>query len=81
MEEESKEETGRKEKHVKFADYKLSERTQAGLKKHGFVVPTDVQRQSLPWSLEGRDIVANAKTGSGKTLALIIPVSASRTCI
>jgi len=63
-----------KKEYKKFTDFPLSDRTLAGLEKHEFVRPTEVQRQSLPWSLEGRDVVAGAKTGSGKTLALIIPL-------
>jgi hypothetical protein len=61
--------------YKKFSDFALSDRTLTGLTKHEFIKPTEVQRQTLPWSLEGRDVVAGAKTGSGKTLALIIPVS------
>lgn len=60
--------------YKKFSDFPLSGKTLTGLTKHEFIKPTAVQRQSLPWSLEGRDVVAGAKTGSGKTLALIIPV-------
>lgn len=35
---------------------------------------TDIQAQSLPISLKGKDILGAAKTGSGKTLAFLIPV-------
>jgi len=35
----------------------------------GFAKMTPVQAQSLPYILEGKDIVAQAKTGSGKTAA------------
>ncbi|OVA05499.1 Helicase [Macleaya cordata] len=38
----------------------------------GFVVPTDVQRQSLPILLSGRDCILHAQTGSGKTLAYLL---------
>ncbi|KAK1302057.1 hypothetical protein QJS10_CPB12g01718 [Acorus calamus] len=40
----------------------------------GFVRPTDVQRQSLPVLLSGRDCVLHAQTGSGKTLAYLLLV-------
>ncbi|ONK63706.1 uncharacterized protein A4U43_C07F18040 [Asparagus officinalis] len=40
----------------------------------GYVVPTDVQQQSLPVLLSGRDCVLHAQTGSGKTLAYLLSV-------
>lgn len=39
------------------------------LKQLGFSEMTDIQAQSLPAILEGRDVLAKAKTGSGKTAA------------
>ena len=39
----------------------------------GFTHMTDIQAQTIPTLLEGRDLVGNAKTGSGKTLAFLIP--------
>ncbi|XP_058082522.1 DEAD-box ATP-dependent RNA helicase 58, chloroplastic isoform X3 [Magnolia sinica] len=38
----------------------------------GFVVPTDVQLESLPTLLSGRDCIIHAQTGSGKTLAYLL---------
>lgn len=35
---------------------------------------TNVQLESLPPALEGKDILAKAKTGTGKTLAFLIPL-------
>lgn len=52
----------------------LSEATQQGLKENDFVSPTDIQRESLQYSITGADVVGAAKTGSGKTLAFLIPV-------
>lgn len=40
-----------------------------------YTTPTEIQRDSLRYSLNGYDVVGAAKTGSGKTLALVIPVS------
>lgn len=40
----------------------------------GFIVPTDVQKQSLPILLSGRDCILHAQTGSGKTLAYLLTV-------
>eukprot|EP01041_Mallomonas_annulata_P014242 gene14242-30307_t len=40
----------------------------------GWTVPTDIQRDSLPEALNGRDIIGLAETGSGKTGAFAIPI-------
>nr|CAB3449463.1 unnamed protein product [Digitaria exilis] len=40
----------------------------------GYVVPTEVQEQSLPLLLSGQDCILHAQTGSGKTLAYLLCV-------
>ena len=59
---------------LNFTDLPLSERTQEGLKKCGYVDPTEIQKSAIPAALQGKDILGAAKTGSGKTLAFLIPV-------
>uniref|UniRef100_A0A0K2T0C2 ATP-dependent RNA helicase n=1 Tax=Lepeophtheirus salmonis TaxID=72036 RepID=A0A0K2T0C2_LEPSM len=39
----------------------------------GFSQMTEIQAQTIPHLLEGRDLVGAAKTGSGKTLSFLIP--------
>lgn len=56
-----------------FADLPISNFTKRGLKKASFVDMTDIQAQSLPTSLKGKDVLGAARTGSGKTLAFLIP--------
>merc|ERR1719348_1750183 len=34
---------------------------------------TEIQKQTIPHLLEGRDLVGSAKTGSGKTLSFLLP--------
>ena len=64
----------------KFADLPLSSATLRGLNevKEGsktpkYVTPTEIQRESIPLALGGKDILGAAKTGSGKTLAFLLP--------
>jgi len=45
-----------------------------GLNENKYFVPTEIQRESIGYSLRGEDILGAAKTGSGKTLAFLIPV-------
>lgn len=58
----------------RFDKFPISSRTADGLKKHGFEIPTSIQRASIPHILAGRDVLGAAKTGSGKTLAFVIPL-------
>ena len=37
-------------------------------------MPTLIQSQSIPFALEGKDVLAKAPTGCGKTGAFCIPV-------
>jgi len=51
----------------------VSEATLNGIRDMGFLNMTEIQAQTIPHLLEGRDLVGAAKTGSGKTLAFLIP--------
>ncbi len=57
-----------------FSELSLSPILAGNLKKHGFVIPTPVQAQSIPPALAGNDVVATAQTGTGKTLAFVLPM-------
>ncbi|CAH2351786.1 ATP-dependent RNA helicase Dbp4p [[Candida] railenensis] len=56
-----------------FSDLPLSSETLQGLKEASFVQLTDIQRQTIPITLKGEDVMGTARTGSGKTLAFLIP--------
>uniref|UniRef100_A0A158Q3G0 ATP-dependent RNA helicase n=1 Tax=Dracunculus medinensis TaxID=318479 RepID=A0A158Q3G0_DRAME len=59
---------------LKFDQIPLSSQTLKGLHENNFYKPTEIQRDSLQYSLTGFDIIGAAKTGSGKTLAILIPM-------
>ena len=56
-----------------FAELGLSEAAMAAVERLGYDAPTPVQEQSIPYILEGRDVIAAASTGTGKTAAFLLP--------
>ena len=60
-----------------WSDIELSKSIVESLHDMGYVQPSDIQEASIPWMLEGRDVVAQAVTGSGKTAAFGIPMCES----
>ncbi|XP_046724211.1 probable ATP-dependent RNA helicase DDX10 isoform X1 [Silurus meridionalis] len=59
---------------IKFSDFPLSKKTLRGLLEAQYRQPTEIQRQTISFTLQGKDVLGAAKTGSGKTLAFLIPV-------
>ncbi|XP_061105396.1 probable ATP-dependent RNA helicase DDX10 [Conger conger] len=59
---------------VKFSDFPVSKKTLKGLMEAQYRQPTEIQRQTIGFALQGKDVLGAAKTGSGKTLAFLIPV-------
>ena len=57
-----------------FNNFGLTKKLVLNLKEQGFIIPTEVQKQTIEPFLEGSDIIACACTGSGKTAAYLIPL-------
>ena len=52
-----------------FYELGLSDELIKAVEDLKFEEPTKVQRESIPYVLEGRDVIVSSKTGSGKTFA------------
>jgi ATP-dependent RNA helicase RhlB len=61
-------------KDVLFTDLGLPEKVLKGIDDAGFKVCTPIQALSLPVTLKGKDIAAQAQTGTGKTAAFLITI-------
>jgi len=52
-----------------FEELKLSKQLMTAIKRLGFTEPTQIQRETIPLCLAGKDVIGESATGSGKTLA------------
>jgi ATP-dependent RNA helicase RhlE len=59
---------------VKFEEFNLDTRLNAGISDMGFNQPTPIQVQAIPPALENRDVMGLAQTGTGKTAAFMLPI-------
>ncbi len=53
----------------KFNDLNISKEILLAIKDMGFEEPTPIQAQSIPYMLNGEDLIGQAQTGTGKTAA------------
>jgi ATP-dependent RNA helicase RhlE len=59
---------------MKFADLQLSAPILRALVEEGYETATPIQAQTIPYILEGRDVLGSAQTGTGKTAAFALPI-------
>ena len=59
---------------MNFSDLNIENKLKRSIELADFKVPTPIQSQSIPISLEGKDVLGTAQTGTGKTLAFTIPM-------
>ena len=72
---EEDDETKEEEDKLKGFDKFVTDKTLlSNLTNLGFTEPTNIQLESIPVALKGKDIIVSAPTGSGKTLAYGIPM-------
>jgi ATP-dependent RNA helicase DeaD len=57
-----------------FAIENLPEKLQAAVRELGWNELMPVQKKTIPYMLEGRDMLIQSKTGSGKTGAFLLPL-------
>ena len=59
---------------TQFKDFNLLPALNKALSELGYEEPSPVQTQSMPFLLDGRDVLAQAQTGTGKTAAFALPL-------
>ncbi|KAI9506017.1 ribosomal RNA processing protein [Coemansia spiralis] len=57
-----------------FAEVGVMKQLCEACERLGFKAPTEIQEKSIPWALQGRDVIGLAQTGSGKTAAFALPI-------
>ena len=58
---------------MKFQTLNITEPILKAINEQGYLTPTPIQEQAIPYALQGRDILGCAQTGTGKTAAFSIP--------
>ena len=56
-----------------FESLSISKEILDSINKRGWKETTDIQKETIPFALNGKDILGQAKTGSGKTASFGIP--------
>ena len=63
-----------KKEVTKFEELNISENVKKALKEIRYNEMTDIQRQSIPFIIEGRDFIGQSQTGTGKTASFCLPM-------
>ena len=58
---------------LSFSELNLSPSLERAAYAMGFSTPTDIQAQTIPLILQGKDVIGRSQTGTGKTVAFGIP--------
>lgn len=57
-----------------FSEFPINKKLKINIQAKGYLKPTPIQDQAIPYILKGRDVVGIADTGTGKTAAFLIPL-------
>ncbi|MFO0703762.1 MAG: DEAD/DEAH box helicase [Patescibacteria group bacterium] len=60
--------------YTPFSEMNLSQNLKSNISQHGYEKPMPIQNATIPYILEGKDVVGIANTGTGKTGAFLIPI-------
>ncbi len=70
----SNENTSENETTLLFSDLKLSNPILKAVEEAGYESPSAIQAETIPYLLDGRDMIGQAQTGTGKTAAFSLPL-------
>ncbi len=59
---------------ISFESLALSEPIQRALRERDYTTPSPIQEQTIPYVLDGDDVMGCAQTGTGKTAAFALPI-------
>lgn len=59
---------------IKFEDLGLSENILRALAEYGYESPTPIQEKTIPYIMEGKDVLGLSQTGTGKTASFGLPL-------
>ncbi len=59
---------------MKFSELNIDADIVDALSSRGIISPFPIQEQTIPYALEGRDLIGQAKTGTGKTFGFGLPI-------
>jgi ATP-dependent RNA helicase RhlE len=59
---------------MEFKELNIIEPILKALRVKGYSIPSPIQEQSIPVSLDKKDVLGSAQTGTGKTAAFAIPI-------
>ncbi|GAC1388123.1 MAG: hypothetical protein NVS1B7_7480 [Candidatus Saccharimonadales bacterium] len=57
-----------------FTEFGFGPELTANLVNRGYITPTPIQDQAIPYAMDGKDVLGIANTGTGKTAAFLLPL-------